>query len=78
MTHKDRAEEFIDRVGYKLNRFTIPEIERAFREVAEAEREACAKIADKEYDVWGNNPEQYTLKAAVRHIAEDIRARGES
>ena len=48
--YRKRAEEFINNVGYKLNRFTIPELEKAFQQVAQEarseENEACATLLE--------------------------------
>lgn len=78
----DLHERVKDGVGYVVRIPNLEKLERFAALVAAAEREACAKLCEKEQfeltqDVAGKNGLQH-FDAGCRSCAEMIRARGET
>jgi hypothetical protein len=60
----------------ELNAATIRNIKNKIKEAVEAEREACAKLCDKEADDLAKKQDFFGLTTA-ENLAEAIRARGQ-
>lgn len=62
---------------YKGAYYPEPEVERAIREAVQAEREACAKLAEDQYHHHRMIGCAAIANAVAHYIAAAIRARGE-
>jgi hypothetical protein len=76
-----RIKELAEQAGYKTDMFGIghwdmPECKKFAALVAEQEREACAKIADRQNGDDEEDSESCVWSKAARHIAAAIRERG--
>jgi hypothetical protein len=72
----EQIKQLLEQAGLTLSVDQQVAFQRAAEMIASAEREACAKVADRQNGDDEEDPESCVWSKAARHIAAAIRARG--